>query len=1125
MESSSSSPSWNHDVFLSFRGDDTRKNFVDHLYTALVQHGIRTYKDDETLARGESIGPSLLKAIRESRIAVIVFSENYANSFWCLDELTYIIECKDKRGQIVMPIFYNIDPSYVRKQTGEYGKALAKHMEEHKHKLESWKKALLTAGSLSGWVPKDFQNGYEANCIKDIVGTISSTLSSQITNISEDFVGIKTRLQDFKSKLEIGSGGVRMVGIWGVGGGGKTTLASVTYMEISHQFEAQCFLENIRDESSKYGLEKLQNELLSLLLKKKQKVVGSEIEIKNEIKRRLSGKSVLVVLDDVDDLKQLEALAGSHNWFGEGSRIIITTRDQHLLSRRADTIYEVSLLSNGEAMKLFTKHTCQKDKPAEGYEKLSLDIVSYAGGLPLAIEILGSFLCDKNKDEWKSVLAKLKDIPNAEVTERLKISYDGLEGYQKELFLDIACFMRKWSLSEATRVLDACGFHPGIGVTVLVQKSLIKVEKGKIDMHDLIEEMAHYIVRGEHPNHPEKHSRIWQDRDIDEICAMGAETLMENNYIEVLALPCYKSSLPSDVINTRLPDVVANMKKLRWIHWGGYPSSSFPINFEPTKLGCFIMTCGRQVQLWQGYKHLPNLKILDLRGFAFLKSTPDFSGLPCLERLILDRCKSLVRIDPSIGYHKRLVYVKMNECSKLKKFPSILRMEKLQTLDLSYCHRFQDFPYIVTYMDCLENLRLKYTGIKIIPDSVGKFCTNLVSFHFNSCNLKQIDGNFRLLKRLKHLHLSGCYQLEKLGSDFFDKECCLEVLTLAFKSQKSTPTPFENIMDLEGIRIIQSFHQDSSISTKLPQLPRFLRKLSLSDCNLGDRDIPSDLSGLLNLQVLYLCGNNFSRLDSRLLQIPCLKLLNLSRCHNLVELPNLPSSIAILEAEECDSLQNVGDLLGYKCLWKVSLWRWGNKLIGGERLLHSMLQVNAFEDRFMSVKLPCETFETSTFSDTRRLITLQLPHNWYNDFSGFLFFVDHDSQQQLLLCSIVIRQEMSMNSQPGHDQWEAFDKNKESYEHSHVGYVPFSSLRRTPCWNSASYTNVTFQFRGQDRANPKIGLVPRRSAIRECSEFWDEGNIYGKTFKIKDNPKSSNVEILWNHGFAALLLSEDIIRD
>ncbi|XP_021974365.1 disease resistance protein RPV1-like [Helianthus annuus] len=146
------SQSWNYDVFLSFRGEDTRKSFVDHLYLALVQQGIQAYKDDETLPRGESISPALLKAIQDSRIAVVVFSKNYADSSWCLDELAHIMECMDTTGQIVMPIFYHVDPSDVRKQNGKYGKAFRKHKRENKHKVESWRKALEKAGNLSGWV-------------------------------------------------------------------------------------------------------------------------------------------------------------------------------------------------------------------------------------------------------------------------------------------------------------------------------------------------------------------------------------------------------------------------------------------------------------------------------------------------------------------------------------------------------------------------------------------------------------------------------------------------------------------------------------------------------------------------------------------------------------------------------------------------------------------------------------------------------------------------------------------------------------------------------------------------------------------------------------------------------------
>ncbi|KAI3516563.1 hypothetical protein L1887_15482 [Cichorium endivia] len=150
MAASSSSPSvpafsshgWKYHVFLSFRGEDTRKTFVDHLYTALTQQGIYTYKDDETLPRGESIGPSLMTAIEESKIAVIIFSENYANSSWCLDELVHIMKC-NARGQTVIPIFYDIDPSEVRKQKRKYGEAFVNHESENKKKIKSWGQAIL----------------------------------------------------------------------------------------------------------------------------------------------------------------------------------------------------------------------------------------------------------------------------------------------------------------------------------------------------------------------------------------------------------------------------------------------------------------------------------------------------------------------------------------------------------------------------------------------------------------------------------------------------------------------------------------------------------------------------------------------------------------------------------------------------------------------------------------------------------------------------------------------------------------------------------------------------------------------------------------------------------------------
>ena len=112
--SSSSSRKWKYNVFLSFRGEDTRRSFIDHLYTTLKQKGIFTFRDNEELERGKPIKHELLVAIEESLYAIVIFSKNYASSTWCLDELVKIMECKDKIGLIVHLIFYDVDPSEVR---------------------------------------------------------------------------------------------------------------------------------------------------------------------------------------------------------------------------------------------------------------------------------------------------------------------------------------------------------------------------------------------------------------------------------------------------------------------------------------------------------------------------------------------------------------------------------------------------------------------------------------------------------------------------------------------------------------------------------------------------------------------------------------------------------------------------------------------------------------------------------------------------------------------------------------------------------------------------------------------------------------------------------------------------
>ncbi|KAL6195123.1 hypothetical protein ACLB2K_030744 [Fragaria x ananassa] len=164
------SSQWKHDVFLSFRGEDTRKGFLSHLYHELQNTKvIRTFKDDEQLGRGKDISHALLTAIEESRFAIIVLSENYAFSAWCLDELTKIFHCMEGKDTI-LPIFYRVDPCDVRYQKNSYEVAFTLHKNKARHgieKVNQWRADLTKVANLSGWDSKNYRS--ERELIEDIV--------------------------------------------------------------------------------------------------------------------------------------------------------------------------------------------------------------------------------------------------------------------------------------------------------------------------------------------------------------------------------------------------------------------------------------------------------------------------------------------------------------------------------------------------------------------------------------------------------------------------------------------------------------------------------------------------------------------------------------------------------------------------------------------------------------------------------------------------------------------------------------------------------------------------------------------------------------------------------------------
>ena len=149
-----STPQWKYDVFLSFRGEDTLYSFKDHLYDALKQKDIFTFKDDEKLETVQLIAPERLKAIEESRFVIVIFSKNYASSTRCVDEVAKVTRCMKETGMTIVPIFYNVDPSNVREQIGTFAKDFVEHEEHFKEnieKVQTWRAALREVANLDGW--------------------------------------------------------------------------------------------------------------------------------------------------------------------------------------------------------------------------------------------------------------------------------------------------------------------------------------------------------------------------------------------------------------------------------------------------------------------------------------------------------------------------------------------------------------------------------------------------------------------------------------------------------------------------------------------------------------------------------------------------------------------------------------------------------------------------------------------------------------------------------------------------------------------------------------------------------------------------------------------------------------
>ncbi|XP_065875759.1 disease resistance protein RPV1-like isoform X2 [Euphorbia lathyris] len=940
VSSSASSLRRKYDVFLSFSGEDTRYNFTSHLYDALCCNKIKTFIDND-LERGEEITPSLLRVIEDSLISVIIFSKNYASSPWCLDEMVKILECKETPGHTILPVFYHVNPSEVEKQSGCFADALLQLQTKFKDqlkKLPRWKADLTTVASLSGFASQDILS--EAKLVKDIVEDILKKLNHAYSRTLKGLIGIESHIEQTTKLLHLGMPEVCILGIWGMGGIGKTTIAQVIFNELSSQFEGCCFLKNIKEESVRSGL------------------LGLRKMLCQDVDDMLQRKKVLLVLDDVDCVNQIDGFIETRD-FGLGTRIIVTSRDKQVLKNRVHELYEVKGLNNAEALQLFSLNAFRKINPAAEYVDLSERAINYAQGNPLALKVLGSFLFSRGKQEWESALHKLGRIPPPEIFSVLRASFDTLDEEEKCIFLDIACFFKGQQVDFVERIMDGCGFSSSIGVSVLVDKCLITIVENKLEMHDLLREMAHGIVRQESIKELGKRSRLWSHGDVYQVLTknLGTEKV-EGIFLDTSKIPEVNLSYRAfaNMHNLRLlkiynsgsenncklyfPDGLEFLSdKLSYLHWEQYPLSSMPSNFTAENLVELNLTYSNIKQLWSGVQHLVSLKEMNLSNCTNLLAFPDLSRAKNLESLNVAYCTSLAEVHPSIRFLDQLIDLDMRCCTSLLSLPTGIKWKSLKTLNLSGCSYLRWFP---EFTESLTYLNLNETAIHVLPESIRKMsglialnlkdckqlhnlpenmhllkslviidlsgCSNITRFpkicgevkylYLSETAIVEIPSSIGLLSKLLHLDLMNCKRLENLPSDIYNL-ACLEHLVL---SGCSSITKFPEVsmqikkLFLDGTAIeeipssIQHCFELIELNlqncTSLHTLPsticklKHLQKLNLSGCGMFD-NFPEILEDMNSLRYLYLDGTAIKKLPSPLQKLKVLSSLQLKNCRYL----------------------------------------------------------------------------------------------------------------------------------------------------------------------------------------------------------------------------------------------------